>query len=144
MESCWFLLCSSLLQLCLAHFLCGLSGCTKVSHSHSCRLLYLGSSTCLTDDRKRSFRFGDTAANAGVFALLEKHEQTRQWPVVIKTLCASGQLIYLSTSEQHDGLGIDLCVVCFAYGKCTGAAVVWRLGLMPLDTAKTMMQVRVL
>jgi len=57
-------------------------------------------------------RFGDTAANAGVLGLLETNDRTRRWPVVIKTLCASA------------------------------AAVVWRLSLMPLDTAKTIMQVR--
>eukprot|EP00123_Amoebidium_parasiticum_P001495 comp12603_c0_seq1/m.7630 comp12603_c0_seq1/g.7630 ORF comp12603_c0_seq1/g.7630 comp12603_c0_seq1/m.7630 type:complete len:295 (-) comp12603_c0_seq1:52-936(-) len=56
-------------------------------------------------------RFGDTAANAGVLALLDSYETTKKLPVGFKTLCASG-----------------------------GAAS-WRLLLMPVDTVKTILQV---
>jgi hypothetical protein len=56
-------------------------------------------------------RFGDTAANAGVLAALDAHPTSRQLPVFVKTLCASG------------------------------AAAAWRIALMPVDTLKTVMQV---
>eukprot|EP00124_Ichthyophonus_hoferi_P002375 Ihof_evm4s159 gene=Ihof_evmTU4s159 len=56
-------------------------------------------------------RFGDTAANAGVLALLDSFDTTRSLPVGLKTACAS-----------------------------MGAAS-WRLCLMPIDTTKTIMQV---
>mmetsp|Transcript_36970 Transcript_36970/g.103241 ORF Transcript_36970/g.103241 Transcript_36970/m.103241 type:complete len:316 (+) Transcript_36970:31-978(+) len=56
-------------------------------------------------------RFGDTAANAGVLALLESSDSTRDLPVFVKTMCASS------------------------------AAAAWRVFLMPVDTVKTIMQV---
>ena len=59
-----------------------------------------------------STRFIDTAANAGCMSLLGELEETGHLPVVVKTLCGS--------------------VV----------ASVARLSLLPLDIAKTVMQVR--
>lgn len=56
-------------------------------------------------------RFGDTAANAGVLALLDSYDETRGLPVAAKTAAAS----------------------------CTAAG--WRVALMPVDTFKTTMQV---
>ena len=56
-------------------------------------------------------RFGDTAANAGIFAFLESFEQTRHLPVAVKTACAS-----LS-------------------------AGMFRIALMPIDACKTILQV---
>ena len=56
-------------------------------------------------------RFGDTAANTGVLALLNAFPATADLPVGVKTLCASG------------------------------AAVSWRIMLMPIDTVKTTLQV---
>ncbi len=56
-------------------------------------------------------RFGDTAANAGVLALLESYEQTATLPVGVKTLAASA------------------------------AAGAFRICLMPIDALKTIMQV---
>lgn len=56
-------------------------------------------------------RFGDTAANEGVLALWESHETTRNLPVALKTVAASG------------------------------AAASFRILLMPVDTLKTIMQV---
>ncbi|CAM9820022.1 unnamed protein product [Discosporangium mesarthrocarpum] len=56
-------------------------------------------------------RFGDTAANTGVMALMESYESTRGLSVGVKTFCASG------------------------------AAALWRIFLMPVDTTKTIMQV---
>jgi hypothetical protein len=56
-------------------------------------------------------RFGDTAANAGVLALMDSMDSTRNLPVGLKTLAAS-----------------------------TGAAT-WRIFLMPVDTLKTTLQV---
>lgn len=56
-------------------------------------------------------RFGDTAANAGMLALLAANDNTKDWPVLAKTMCASG------------------------------AAALWRINLMPIDTLKTTMQV---
>ncbi|CAM9197810.1 unnamed protein product [Ascophyllum nodosum] len=56
-------------------------------------------------------RFGDTAANTGILALMESYDSTRELPVGVKTLCASV------------------------------AAALWRIFLMPVDTTKTMMQV---
>lgn len=58
-------------------------------------------------------RFLDTAANAGCMSLLEELEATRELPVVARTLCGS--------------------VV----------ASVARLSLLPLDIAKTVMQVQI-
>lgn len=56
-------------------------------------------------------RFGDTAANAGVLALMDSHESTRALPVGVKTLAAS-----------------------FSAGM-------FRILLMPVDALKTIMQV---
>ena len=56
-------------------------------------------------------RFGDTAANSGMLALLEGHESTANIPVGIKTASASA------------------------------AAAAFRVALMPLDAMKTIMQV---
>lgn len=56
-------------------------------------------------------RFGDTAANTGVLALLDGFETTENLPVLFKTIAAS-----------------------------FGAAI-FRIGLMPIDTVKTTMQV---
>lgn len=56
-------------------------------------------------------RFGDTAANAGVLSLLEQTPSTATLPMGVKTLFASG------------------------------AAALWRINLMPIDTLKTVMQV---
>eukprot|EP00612_Vaucheria_litorea_P000196 CAMPEP_0171452634 /NCGR_PEP_ID=MMETSP0945-20130129/664_1 /TAXON_ID=109269 /ORGANISM="Vaucheria litorea, Strain CCMP2940" /LENGTH=277 /DNA_ID=CAMNT_0011977341 /DNA_START=32 /DNA_END=862 /DNA_ORIENTATION=- len=56
-------------------------------------------------------RFGDTAANTGVLALLNSVDSTKNLPVGAKTLCASF------------------------------AAALWRIILMPIDTTKTIMQV---
>ncbi len=56
-------------------------------------------------------RFGDTAANAGMLALLNATDSTRDLNTGLKTMCASG------------------------------AAALWRINLMPVDTIKTIMQV---
>jgi hypothetical protein len=56
-------------------------------------------------------RFGDTAANAGVLALLDSYHTTSELPVFLKTMCAST------------------------------AAALWRINLMPVDAAKTILQV---
>merc|ERR1719163_200311 len=56
-------------------------------------------------------RFGDTAANAGMAVLLDSLEATADLPPFIKTVSASA------------------------------AAAVWRIGLMPVDSFKTSMQV---
>lgn len=56
-------------------------------------------------------RFGDTATNTGAMALLNAHESTHALPTGAKTLVSAS------------------------------AATLWRIGLMPLDTLKTMMQV---
>eukprot|EP01147_Barroeca_monosierra_P006149 gene6149-7400_t len=56
-------------------------------------------------------RFGDTAANTGVLTLLDSYETTRHLPIAVKTVAASG------------------------------AAALWRVVLMPIDTVKTVMQV---
>lgn len=56
-------------------------------------------------------RFGDTAANAGVIALLDGMDQTRALPTAAKTACASA------------------------------AAAGFRILLMPIDACKTIMQV---
>lgn len=56
-------------------------------------------------------RFGDTAANTGVLALMDSYDSTKNLPVGAKTLCASV------------------------------AAALWRIFLMPVDTTKTIMQV---
>ena len=55
-------------------------------------------------------RFGDTAANAGMLALLASSKTTKDWPSAMKTFCASG------------------------------AAATWRIFLMPVDTLKTSLQ----
>mmetsp|Transcript_65238 Transcript_65238/g.147138 ORF Transcript_65238/g.147138 Transcript_65238/m.147138 type:complete len:211 (+) Transcript_65238:319-951(+) len=57
-------------------------------------------------------RFGDTASNAAVIALLESREETRNLPVVLQTVVGSV------------------------------AAASWRVVLVPLDVLKTMAQVR--
>jgi len=56
-------------------------------------------------------RFGDTAANSGVLSLLDSMDGTKNWPVSVKTVFASG------------------------------AAAGYRILLMPVDTVKTIMQV---
>ncbi|CAM9219451.1 unnamed protein product [Phaeothamnion confervicola] len=56
-------------------------------------------------------RFGDTAANTGVLALLDSYDSARDLPVGVKTSLASV------------------------------AAACWRIFLMPVDTTKTIMQV---
>ncbi|CAB9513999.1 Mitochondrial carrier protein [Seminavis robusta] len=56
-------------------------------------------------------RFGDTAANVGVLALLESYPGTQDLPLPLKTACGSI------------------------------AAGAWRIVLMPVDTSKTAMQV---
>ena len=56
-------------------------------------------------------RFGDTAANAGVLALMDSYDETRHMPVAAKTAAASA------------------------------AAGAWRVALMPVDAFKTTMQV---
>lgn len=56
-------------------------------------------------------RFGDTAANTGVLTLMDSFEATKTLPVGVKTVAAS-----------------------------VGAAL-FRIGLMPIDTVKTTMQV---
>ena len=56
-------------------------------------------------------RFGDTAANTGMLALLEANEGTNNLPVAVKTFMAST------------------------------AAGVWRMFLMPIDCLKTTLQV---
>jgi len=56
-------------------------------------------------------RFGDTAANVGVLALLESSPTTQNLPLPLKTACGSI------------------------------AAGLWRIFLMPIDTSKTAMQV---
>jgi len=56
-------------------------------------------------------RFGDTAANVGILALLESFDETRDLPVPLKT----------------------------AFGSVT--AGLWRIFLMPIDASKTAMQV---
>jgi len=57
-------------------------------------------------------RFGDTAANAGALALLDRHVETRNLPIVLKT--AAGSV----------------------------ASAVWRIFLMPLDTLIVCQQVQ--
>lgn len=49
-------------------------------------------------------RFGDTAANVGVLVALDSYESTRQLPIGVKTLAASG------------------------------TAALWRIFLMPIGT----------
>lgn len=56
-------------------------------------------------------RFGDTAANSGILALLNSHETTAALPTGVKTIAASG------------------------------SAALWRIFLMPVDTTKTILQV---
>ena len=57
-------------------------------------------------------RFGDTAANAGVLAILDSRADTKDLPSAVKTVAASA------------------------------AAASWRVFLMPIDTVKTTLQVR--
>ena len=57
-------------------------------------------------------RFGDTAANIGVLAYLDNNEKTRNLNIGFKT------------------------------GIASGVASLWRINLMPLDTIKTMLQVK--
>lgn len=56
-------------------------------------------------------RFGDTAMNTGVMSFLNQEPITRELPIGVKT------------------------------GFASSGAALWRIGLMPLDTVKTMMQV---
>eukprot|EP00887_Chlorella_sp_A99_P003691 scaffold7.g3691.t1 len=57
-------------------------------------------------------RFGDTAANTGMLALLDGHDSTKNLPVAVKTVAASA------------------------------SAGAFRIFLMPVDAAKTIMQAR--
>ena len=59
-------------------------------------------------------RFGDTAANTGILTLLDNLEQTQNMAVGVKTIAASA------------------------------AAAIFRIGLMPIDTVKTVGFCRVL
>ena len=56
-------------------------------------------------------RFGDTASNAGVMSLLNSNDATHALPTGIKSLASAT------------------------------VATIWRIGLMPIDTVKTMMMV---
>ncbi len=56
-------------------------------------------------------RFGDTAANTGVQALMNSFDSTKDLPVSLKT------------------------------GAASATAALWRIFLMPIDTMKTIMQV---
>jgi hypothetical protein len=56
-------------------------------------------------------RFGDTASNAGVMSLLNSNESTHALPTGVKSLASAS------------------------------IATTWRIGLMPIDTLKTMMMV---
>ena len=56
-------------------------------------------------------RFGDTAANVGVITFLNNNDTTKDFPILFKSVCASG------------------------------AAALWRINLMPIDTIKTSLQV---
>lgn len=56
-------------------------------------------------------RFGDTAANVGILAILQALPATQDWPLPLKTACGSA------------------------------AAGLWRIVLMPVDASKTAMQV---
>ena len=56
-------------------------------------------------------RFGDTAANVGMLTLLNSCDETKNYPVSIKTILASA------------------------------AAALWRINLMPIDNCKTILQV---
>lgn len=56
-------------------------------------------------------RFGDTAANAGMLSVLNELPQTANWPLAVKTACASVTAGFM------------------------------RIGLMPIDTVKTVLQV---
>lgn len=56
-------------------------------------------------------RFGDTAANVGVLTYLNSNENTKEMPIFFKSLLSSG------------------------------AAALWRINLMPIDTLKTSLQV---
>ena len=56
-------------------------------------------------------RFGDTASNAGVITTLNSYDNTKNLPLFIKTICSSS------------------------------VASLWRIGIMPIDTVKTSLQV---
>lgn len=56
-------------------------------------------------------RFGDTFANTGVLTMMNSHESTKNYPVMVKTFAASSM------------------------------AAAWRIMLMPVDATKTIMQV---
>lgn len=56
-------------------------------------------------------RFGDTAANTGIMTLMDSYDESRDLPVMVKTIAASS------------------------------AAALFRIGLMPVDACKTTMQV---
>lgn len=56
-------------------------------------------------------RFGDTAANMGMLSLIDSYDETKKIPIAVKTVAASS------------------------------TAAMFRIGLMPLDTMKTAMQV---
>ena len=69
---------------------------------------YQGLAPALLQGRSRA---GDTAANAGVLALLDGDDRTRSLPTGVKSLASAT------------------------------VATAWRVGLMPLDTFKTILQV---
>lgn len=56
-------------------------------------------------------RFGDTAANVGMMTFLNDNESTKNLPILLKSICTSG------------------------------AAALWRINIMPIDTLKTSLQV---
>lgn len=56
-------------------------------------------------------RFGDTASNTGVITTLNSYDSTKELPLFIKTICSSS------------------------------IASLWRIGIMPIDTVKTSLQV---
>lgn len=57
-------------------------------------------------------RLGDTAANTGILVLMDSYEETKDLPVMVKTVAASA------------------------------TAALWRIFLMPVDTLKTTLQGR--
>jgi len=56
-------------------------------------------------------RFGDTASNTGVITILDSYDSTKELPLFMKTMCSSS------------------------------IASLWRIGIMPIDTVKTSLQV---
>lgn len=70
---------------------------------------YKGLAPCLIQNPL--CKFGDTAANAGAFALLDSYPVTKELPSAVKSVFASA------------------------------CAATWRIFMMPVDTVKTIMQV---